>query len=100
MLGRKRLRLAYVAAKVPRSSGGSGDRGRTIGNSGSKLDAETSTNLDSVTLAIAPTAARDVKVQLTSGGSWCARRSSSGSVTCNTTSPRASVAGAAALTVA
>ena len=119
MLRRKRLRIAiplviaaavlafasyaFTAANtVPPSSAGSGSgaiTGYTISNIGYNLNASTPTDLDGVTFTITPAAASQVKVQLAGGGSWYSCGNAAGSVTCNTTSPQATVAGATTLTV-
>jgi len=57
------------------------------------------TNLDQVTFTIAPTTATTVKAQLASAGTWYSCANTAGSVTCNTTSPQATVAAATQLTV-
>jgi hypothetical protein len=119
MLRRKRLRIgiplvaaaavlafasyAFTAANtVPPSSAGSGSgaiTGYTISGIGYTLDNTTPTNLDAVTFTITPAAASQVKVQLAAGGAWYTCANAAGSVTCNTTSPQATVAGATTLTV-
>ena len=55
--------------------------------------------IDSVAFTISPATPRIVKAQLVSGGSWYACTNVSGSVTCTTTSPQASVTTANNLTV-
>jgi len=87
---------------VPGSTAGSGSgaiSGYTISAIAYTLDSTTPTNLDAVNFTISPTAASQVKIQLASGGSWYTCTNSTGSVTCNTTSPQATVAAATNLTV-
>lgn len=94
---------AYAASNtVPGSEAGSGSgaiSGYTVSSVAYGLNATTPTNIDSVTFTIAPTAAGTVKVQLASGGSWYTCSNTSGSVSCTTTSPQATVAAATQLTV-
>jgi hypothetical protein len=94
---------AYAASNtVPGSDAGAGSgaiSGYTVSSVAYGLNATTPTNLDSVTFTIAPTAAGTVKVQLAGGGIWYTCSNSSGSVTCNTTSPQATVAAATQLAV-
>ena len=94
---------AYAATNtVPGSSAGAGSgtiSGYTVSSIGYSLNATTPTNLDQVSFTITPAAASTVKAQLASGGAWYSCTNSSGSVTCNTTSPQATVAAATQLTV-
>ena len=94
---------AYAATNtVPNSSAGAGSgtiSGYTVSSIAYSLNSTTPTNLDQVSFTIAPTTAGTVKAQLASGGSWYSCTNSSGSVTCNTTSPQATVAAATQLTV-
>jgi hypothetical protein len=94
---------AFTAANtVPDTSAGAGSgtiSGYTITNVQYGLNATTPTNLDQVTFTISPAAASTVKVQLAPAGSWYSCTNASGSVTCNTTSPQATVAAATQLTV-
>jgi hypothetical protein len=94
---------AYAATNtVPGSSAGAGSgaiSGYTVSSIAYSLNATTPTNLDQVTFTITPAAAGTVKAQLASGGSWYSCTNSSGSVTCNTTSPQATVSAATQLTV-
>jgi hypothetical protein len=119
MLRRKRMRLvlplvliaavlafasyAFTASNtVPGSLAGSGSgaiSGYTISGIQYTLDATTPTDLNQVSFTIAPTSAAVVKIQLAGGGSWYSCANAAGSVTCNTTSPQATVAGATNLTV-
>jgi hypothetical protein len=116
MLLRKRTAVAVILAlsvgiasyaftasnTVPNSSAGSGSgtiSGYTISNIQYGLNSTTPTNLDSVSFTISPAAASTVKVQLAPAGSWYSCTNSSGSVSCNTTSPQATVAAATQLTV-
>jgi hypothetical protein len=94
---------AYAATNtVPGSSAGAGSgaiSGYTVSSIAYSLNSTTPTNLDQVSFTITPAAASTVKAQLASGGSWYSCTNSSGSVTCNTTSPQATVAAATQLTV-
>lgn len=94
---------AYTATNtVPSSTAGAGSgtiSGYTVSGVAYTLNATTPTNLDQVAFTIAPTAATTVKAQLAAGGTWYSCTNTAGSVTCNTTSPQATVAGATLLTV-
>ncbi len=94
---------AYAATNtVPGSTAGAGSgaiSGYTVSNIAYTLNATTPTNLDQVAFSIAPTAATTVKAQLAAGGSWYSCTNTAGTVTCNTTSPQATVAAATQLTV-
>ena len=94
---------AFAASNtVPATEAGSGAgaiSGYTVSSVAYGLNATTPTNIDSVTFTISPTSAGTVKIQLASGGSWYSCTNTSGSVSCNTTSPQASVAAATQLTV-
>ena len=94
---------AYAATNtVPGSNAGSGSgaiSGYTISSIAYTLNATTPTNLDQVAFTIAPASASTVKAQLAAGGSWYTCANAAGSVTCNTTSPQATAAGATQLTV-
>ena len=94
---------AYAASNtVPVSEAGAGSgaiSGYTVSSVAYGLNSSTPTNIDSVTFTIAPTAAGTVKVQLASAGSWYTCSNTSGSVSCTTTSPQATVAAATQLTV-
>ena len=95
--------FAYAAANtVPATSAGAGSgaiSGYTVSSVAYGLNATTPTNLDSVTFTISPSTASTVKAQLASGGTWYSCSNTAGSVTCNTTSPQATVAAATQLTV-
>jgi hypothetical protein len=95
--------FAYAATNtVPGSTAGSGSgaiSGYTISSVSYTLNATTPTNLDQVAFTIAPTAASTIKAQLAAGGTWYSCTNAAGSVTCNTTSPQATVAAATQLTV-
>jgi hypothetical protein len=95
--------FAYAATNtVPGTTAGSGSgaiSGYTVSSVAYTLNSTTPTNLDQVAFTIAPTAASTVKVQLAAAGSWYSCSNSAGSVTCNTTSPQATVAAATQLTV-
>jgi hypothetical protein len=94
---------AYAASNtVPGSEAGAGSgaiSGYTVSSVAYGLNATTPTNLDSVTFTLSPAAAGTVKVQLANAGSWYTCSNTAGSVTCNTTSPQATVAAATQLTV-
>jgi hypothetical protein len=94
---------AFTATNtVPASTAGSGSgaiSGYTVSAIAYTLNATTPTNLDAVTFTIAPTTASVVKIQLAAAGSWYTCANAAGSVTCNTTSPQATVAAATNLTV-
>lgn len=95
--------FAYAASNtVPNTSAGAGSgtiSGYTVSNVAYTLNATTPTNLDAVTFTVSPAAASVVKAQLASGGTWYSCSNTAGSVTCNTTSPQATVAAATQLTV-
>lgn len=63
------------------------------------LNATTPSNIDSVNFTITPAAASTVKVQLVTAGSWYSCTNTAGSVSCNTTSPQATVSASNNLTV-
>lgn len=93
---------AFTASNtVPATQAGSGTGGIS-GYSASgisyTLDPTTPTNIDQVAFTISP-ANGTVKVQLAPSGSWYACANAAGSVTCDTTSPQATVAAATSLTV-
>ncbi|MDX6487453.1 MAG: hypothetical protein QOK13_68 [Gaiellaceae bacterium] len=94
---------AFTATNtVPASTAGSGSgaiSGYTVSAIAYTLNSTTPTNLDAVAFTIAPTAAAVVKIQLAAAGSWYTCANAAGSVTCNTTSPQATVAAATNLTV-
>jgi hypothetical protein len=94
---------AFTAANtVPATNAGSGSgaiSGYTATSVTYTLNATNPQNLDQVAFTISPTTTATVKVQLVSGGSWYSCTNSSGSVTCNTTSPQATAASANQLTV-
>ena len=94
---------AFTATNtVPASTAGSGSgaiSGYTISAIAYTLNATTPTNLDAVAFTIAPTVASVVKIELAPAGAWYTCANAAGSVTCNTTSPQATVAAATNLTV-
>jgi hypothetical protein len=94
---------AFTAANtVPATVAGAGSgaiSGYTITNVVYGLNATTPANLDQVTFTISPTTATTVRIQLAPAGSWYTCANAAGSVTCNTTSPQATVAAATQLTV-
>lgn len=95
--------FAYAATNtVPGSNAGSGSgtiSGYTISNVAYTLNSTTPTNLDQVAFSISPTTTSTLKVQLAAAGSWYSCTNAAGSVTCNTTSPQATVVAATQLTV-
>jgi hypothetical protein len=94
---------AFAASNtVPATEAGAGSgaiSGYTVSSVAYGLNATTPTNIDSVTFTISPTSAGTVKIQLASGGSWYTCTNTSGSISCGTTSPQATVAAATQLTV-
>ena len=93
----------YTASNtVPASNAGAGS-GTVSGFTASSVqynpNSSNPDNLDSVTFTISPTTARVAKIQLASGGSWYSCTNTSGSVSCTTTSPQASVSGSSQLTM-
>jgi signal peptidase I len=95
--------FAYAATNtVPNGTAGSGSgtiSGYTVSSVVYTPNSTTPTNLDQVAFSISPTAATTVKIQLAAAGSWYTCSNTAGSVTCNTTSPQATVAAATQLTV-
>jgi len=93
----------YAATNtVPNTTAGAGSgtiSGYTVSSVAYTLNSTNPANLDSVAFTIAPAAASTVKVQLAPSGTWYSCTNSAGSVSCNTTSPAASVATATQLTV-
>jgi hypothetical protein len=94
---------AFTASNtVPTTSAGSGAAaisGYAVSGVAYALNATSPTNIDAVTFSISPTAATTVKAQLVSGGTFYPCTNTSGSVSCATTSPQATVAAANQLTV-
>ena len=94
---------AFTAANVvPGSSAGDGSgaiSGYTVSNVAYTLNGTNPQNLDQVAFTIAPAAAATVKIKLAAAGSWYTCANAAGSVTCNTTSPQATVSAATQLTV-
>ncbi len=94
---------AYAATNtVPNSSAGSGSgtiSGYTVSNVAYTLNSTTPTNLDQVTFSITPVTTSTLKAQLAPAGAWYTCTNTTGSVTCNTTSPQATAASATQLTV-
>ena len=94
---------AYTASNtVPNGTVGDGTgtiSGYTVSAVSYTLNATNPQNLDQVAFTISPAAAATVKVKLASGGSWYSCTNTSGSVTCATTSPQATAAGATQLEV-
>lgn len=94
---------AFTASNtVPATQAGSGNNtisGYTATSVAYTLNATTPTNIDSVAFTISPTTTSAVKVQLAAAGSWYSCVNTSGSVTCATTAPQATVVAATQLTV-
>jgi hypothetical protein len=94
---------AFTASNtVPATQAGSGSgsiSGYTASSIVYTLNATTPTNIDSVAFTISPTTTTTVKAQFAAAGTWYSCSNSSGSVTCATTSPQLTVAGATNLTV-
>lgn len=94
---------AFTASNtVPATNAGAGSTaisGYTATSVSYSLNASNPQNIDSVSFTISPTTTATVKVQLVSGGSWYSCTNSSGSVSCDTTSPQATAATANQLTV-
>ena len=93
---------AFTASNtVPASNAGSGSTaisGYTVSSVSYTVDSTTPTNLNAVAFTISPTTGT-VKVRLSASGSWYSCTNTSGSVSCATTSPQATVAAADNLTV-
>jgi hypothetical protein len=94
---------AFTASNtVPASQAGSGSgaiSGYTATAVAYTLNTTTPTNIDAVAFTINPTTSGTVKIQLAAAGSWYTCTNTSGSVSCATTSPQATVAAATQLTV-
>ena len=94
---------AFTASNtVPNASLGQGSNtisGYTVSSVAYSLNTTTPTNLDSVSFTISPTTASMVKAQVVSGGSWYSCTNTSGSVSCDTTSPQATASAANSLNV-
>lgn len=94
---------AYTAANtVPATSAGSGSgaiSGYAVSNVQYVLNATTPTDIDSVTFDVSPTVAAVVRAQLVTAGPFYSCINTAGSVSCDTTSPQATVAAADQLTV-
>lgn len=87
---------------VPGSNAGIGSgavSGYTVSSISYTLNGSSPQNIDQVAFTISPSSATTVKAQVTTAGSWYSCVNASGSVTCNTTSPQATVAAADQLTV-
>jgi hypothetical protein len=93
----------YAAANtVPATAAGAGSAaisGYTVSGVSYTLNASNPANIDAIQFDISPTAAATVKTQLATGGPWYVCANTSGSVSCSTTSPQATVASANQLTV-
>jgi hypothetical protein len=93
---------AYTASNdVPATQAGAGSSavsGYTASSISYSLDATTPTDIDAVTFSISPTDGT-VKVRLSPTGSWYACTNTGGAVSCDTTSPQATVDGTTELSV-
>ena len=97
---RLRLYIALIAILLaPSRASADPSYERALKRAQYLLNSTTPTNLDQVAFSITPTTASVVKAQLASGGSWYTCTNTTGSVTCNTTSPQATAAAATQLTV-
>lgn len=94
---------AYTASNtVPTTYAGIGSAtisGYTVSSVAYTLNGSDPENIDAVTFTIAPTAAGSVKARLVSAGAYYDCINTSGSVSCDTTSPQATVSAANQLTV-
>jgi hypothetical protein len=94
---------AFTASNtVPNATLGQGANtisGYTASSVAYNLNSSNPANVDSVAFTISPTTASTVKIQLAAGGTWYSCTNTSGSVSCATTSPQATVAAATALNV-
>jgi hypothetical protein len=94
---------AFAASNtVPATRAGDGSgaiSGYTISSVSYGLNSSSPQNIDSVTFTISPTTATTVKASLNGGTTWYTCTNSSGSVSCTTTSPQATVAAATTLQV-
>ncbi len=96
--------FAFAASNTMPSAANAGDgavaiSGYTVSALAYALNATTASNIDTVTFTISPTAAATVKTQLATGGSWYSCTNTAGSVSCTTTAPQATVAGATNITI-
>jgi hypothetical protein len=94
---------AFTATNtVPGSNAGLGSNtisGYTATNVDYTLNATDPTLLDAVDFDISPTTTSAVKIRLAPAGAWYDCVNTAGAVTCDTTSPAATVLGATELTV-
>lgn len=94
---------AFTASNtVPSTSAGNGSQaisGYSATSVVYNLNATTPSNIDSVSFTLTPAAASTVKIQLVGAGSWYSCTNVAGSVSCNTTSPQATVSAANSLTL-
>ena len=94
---------AFTASNtVPATAAGAGSAtisGYTVSAVSYGLDASDFSEIDSVSFTLSPAAAGTVKVQLAPSGAWYSCTNTAGSVSCATTSPQATVAGATQLSV-
>lgn len=63
------------------------------------LNGTTPESIDAVSFTISPVTTNAVKIQLASGGAWYSCDNTAGAVTCDTTSPQATVTNASTLEV-
>jgi hypothetical protein len=93
---------AFTASNsVPASNAGAGTSsvsGYVASGIAYALDATTPTDVDGVSFSISP-AGGVVKVRLSPAGAWYASTNPAGAVSCDTTSPQATVDGTTELTV-
>lgn len=95
-------RAATASNAVPAGTVGQGSAATspyTISGVAYSLNTNRPQRIDQVAFTISPATPRVVKAQLVSGGSWYPCTNVSGSVSCTTTSPQASVTTANNLTV-
>lgn len=94
---------AYTATNtVPATNAGIGSAaisGYTVTGVAYTLNGSDPENIDAVSFTISPTAAGSVKARLVDGGAYYDCVNTSGSVSCDTTSPQATAAAADELTV-
>lgn len=87
---------------VPSTTAGQGSQaisGYTVSNVSYGLDTADPTNISSVSFTLAPSSASLVKIRLFAGGPWYSCAESTGTWTCATTDPQATVQQVTALDV-
>jgi hypothetical protein len=94
---------AFTASNtVPATKAGDGTQtisGYTITSVVYNLNASNPQNVDSLTFTMNPTTATTVKASVNGGTNWYACTNTAGSVSCTTTSPQATAAGATNLEI-